>query len=364
MRLTVSDVLTRLQAEGLAPAGASDALRSALGTRADETIPWYMRVVVGFGAWVATGFLFAFLTELDILRDKTTSIIVGALLVAGAVWLRREVEGEFLRQASVAVSLAGQGLVVFGIGDVLDSPAIAGITGVVLSVVLVRLMPDGLHRFLSAIIGSVSALAAAIDLDLPYGYEITTLVLVGLAAYVWRVSVRARGETTAEMLEPVGYGLVVALFGVLLFGESRLLAEVAREVHRGYRRSYLGAITTVGITTALLALVSEIMEEHRTPRGSKLWVVTMGAIVLLAAATLSSPGIVAGATVLVLGFDRRNAVVIGLAVMFLLVFGSVYYYSLSLTLLEKSGVLVASGLLLLAVRWYLARGSAREVAPR
>jgi hypothetical protein len=354
MRLTLSDVLAQLRAEGLAPTGADDAMRSALARSTEEQLPWYLRAVVGLGAWVATAFLLGFLFEIDVLKGDTTRIIVGALLVSGAVWLRREETGEFLRQLAVAASLAGQGLVVFGIGEALHSPAAAGVTGVVLSVVLVWLMPDRLHRFLSAVIGSVAALAAVVDLGLPYGYEITTLALVALAAYIWRVGVRVRDERTAEMLEPVGYGLVVALFGVLLFGDSMVFSEVAREIHRGYRRSYLGAITTVGITIALAALVSAILEEHRTPRGGKLWVVAIGAILLLGAATLSSPGIVAGATVLVLGFDRRNPVLIALAVMFLLVFGSVYYYSLSLTLLEKSGVLAASGVLLLALRWYLA----------
>ena len=51
-----------------------------------------------------------------------------------------------------------------------------------------------------------------------------------------------------------------------------------------------------------------------------------------------------------LGFDRRNPLLIELAVAYLLVFGAMYYYSLDLTLLEKSGILVGSGALCLAVR--------------
>jgi uncharacterized membrane protein len=83
----------------------------------------------------------------------------------------------------------------------------------------------------------------------------------------------------------------------------------------------------------------------------------MGALALGASAS-SSPGIVAGAAVLILAFDRRNPVLVGMAVVFLLVFGAAYYYNLDLTLLEKSGVLVGSGLLLLAIRSRLVpRGS-------
>ena len=53
-------------------------------------------------------------------------------------------------------------------------------------------------------------------------------------------------------------------------------------------------------------------------------------------------------------FDRRNRVLLGLAIVFLLVFGSMYYYSLHLTLLEKSAVLAGSGALLLAIRQRIA----------
>ena len=45
-----------------------------------------------------------------------------------------------------------------------------------------------------------------------------------------------------------------------------------------------------------------------------------------------------------------SCVLLGMAAVFLVVFASFYYYSLHLTLLEKSGVLVGSGLLLLGVR--------------
>ena len=44
---------------------------------------------------------------------------------------------------------------------------------------------------------------------------------------------------------------------------------------------------------------------------------------------------------------------------FLTVFGSVYYYSLSMTLMEKAGVLAASGVVLLGARAVITRGTPR-----
>jgi uncharacterized membrane protein len=81
--------------------------------------------------------------------------------------------------------------------------------------------------------------------------------------------------------------------------------------------------------------------------------VAVGATVLLGLLTLSTPGLIAAVAVLTLGFDRRNRILIGIAAVFLVKFASVYYYSLRMTLLAKSVVLVASGVLLLAARAYV-----------
>jgi uncharacterized membrane protein len=77
---------------------------------------------------------------------------------------------------------------------------------------------------------------------------------------------------------------------------------------------------------------------------------------LLALVTLSTPGIIAAVALFVLGFDRRNRVLIALGIAFLVKFLALYYYSLDMTLLEKSIVLAASGLVLLAARAYIELG--------
>jgi uncharacterized membrane protein len=143
---------------------------------------------------------------------------------------------------------------------------------------------------------------------------------------------------------------VTGLLGVLLFSS---FFAVADDLVRGPRSArvnawHLGSVTTIGITIALMALMAAILHEHRRRNN-----VTAATPLVLGLLTLSTPGIVAALTLLILGFDRRNRILIGLAVVFLVKFASVYYYSLQLTLLEKSIVLAASGLLLLAVRAYV-----------
>jgi hypothetical protein len=186
------------------------------------------------------------------------------------------------------------------------------------------------------------------------GSDLAALVIVAVTAYIWRFELRERSRELAEMLEPVGYGTLTALFGVLLFSTIFALAD---DLVRGSRSTkvnawHLGAATTLSITAALIALELRIFAEQRVKPRREALVAAIGATLVLSALTLSTPGVMAAVTVLALGFDRRNRILIGLAVVFLVKFSSAYYYSLRMTLLEKAIVLVVSGLLLLAARAY------------
>ena len=370
MRLTIADVLDQLVAEGLASPESIEKARAALQGAGEPSPPWFARVIAGFGAWVATAFLIGFLVITEIVDEPASAMIVGPILVGAAVYLRRtaDAEADFTRQLALAGSLAGQVLVIVGIVGETRSAALAGLVALVMSVALIPLVPEQAHRFMSGLIGTIAAFAAMADLHLAWslgtvaplgtlvvrGSDLAALAMVGAAAYVWRVGIRERSRELAEMLEPVGYGVVVGTFAVLLFSS---IFAVADDFARGSRSTrdnvwHLGPLTTVGVTAALVALELRIFSERRAKRAAAM-AVAVGATALLGVMTLSTPGIMAAMTVLTLGLDRRNRILIGLAVVFLVEFASTYYYSLRLTLLEKSIVLVASGLLLLAARAYV-----------
>jgi len=55
--------------------------------------------------------------------------------------------------------------------------------------------------------------------------------------------------------------------------------------------------------------------------------------------------------IVLLGFANGNRVLVGLGIASLLFYVSGYYYLLDATLLVKSGVLAATGAVLIAARW-------------
>lgn len=364
MQLTLADVFDRLVVEGLAPPESLARARAALDGATDTTPPWYARVIAGFGAWVATGCLIGFLVIVDLVDNDTAAMIVGALLVAAGVFARRQSapHQDFLRQLSLAVSLAGQVLVVVGVRAATESISAAGLAALAMSGVVIALVPDQAHRFMAALTGSIALIATMASFKLAWyvgslgpladvilrGSDIAGSLLVCVVAYAWRMDVRDRSPDEAAMLEPVGYGTIAALLVMLVFTSWFVELEgFTRGGRSGAAAWTLGAGTTIAVAIALSALMVQILHELRATS------VAAATPIVLALLTLSTPGIIAAVALLALGFDRRNRVLIGISTVFLVKFLSMYYYSMTLTLLEKSVVLVASGLLLLAARVYL-----------
>ncbi|HNC99913.1 MAG TPA: GDYXXLXY domain-containing protein, partial [Myxococcota bacterium] len=108
----------------------------------------------------------------------------------------------------------------------------------------------------------------------------------------------------------------------------------------------------------VVALVAVGWELHR--RGALLGelglVAGMGTLGI-GALTWGNPGVCLGIAGLVLAYARRERAAFALAVVVLVGFGIRYYYQLNLDFYTKSGVLAASGAVLLGLRLYLrARG--------
>jgi uncharacterized membrane protein len=154
----------------------------------------------------------------------------------------------------------------------------------------------------------------------------------------------------APLYQPLGYGLVVALFIMLL---SSILPDTTAIVHINWW------ISTLGLTLILLAVESYILRYYQIPLFSPHSIIILVGTFLISL-LLPSPGLIAALIILFLGFQRGNRVLIGMAIVFLIVFLIAYYYHLEVTLLIKSLILMSSGIALLILRWIFQRLSVHE----
>jgi uncharacterized membrane protein len=353
--MTVRGVLDRLAPEVVLTAESEGAMRDALRQLRTGS-PWYLRVLMAIGAWIGTSFLLSFVVGLFALildgEIEGAMLLFGLVLMGGAVALRRQVENDFLHQLALVVSFTGQGMFIGGVGATTEAIEPAALAGLVVCGVLIAVFPDRVHRFLStclAVVGLTTLMATA---KIAGGSQVVAMGLMALTVGLWRAAPLEWRTEHHELVAPVTAGAIVSLFALLIL--STFAGSIGVEL-TSLRALVQGAGTTAAAVVGLLWLVHEVMDEHEPGRFGIEAIAASAAIVLLAALTWRTPAITTTLLIIVLGFDRRSRTMIGLAIAFFLAFGALYYYNLSLTLLQKSGVLAGSGVLCLAVWGVLRR---------
>jgi hypothetical protein len=357
LKPSLRDVLSRLQSDGALPPLTSERALPALDAwwRKHGATPWYVRVLIGGGAWVAALFLGLFLAlVLDVMgldNSEGAFIVLGLMATGVGLALRRVSEHDFLGQLSLATGLAGQGLFVGGVGAASDSVVGAALAMLVLQVPLLVIHPDRIQRYLSTLGASGAVLVL---LHKAAGWTGVELGLVALAAATHAVflhQVWFQRQGLESLASPLGFGLVSVVFGMLT-------VRTLESVERTFREIPLGApafLLTLGFTAVALYSAYRMLEEHGLEAGGPVGLTVFAALGLTALLTLRTPGVIAAAGVLALAFHRRSVLLLGTAVAFLLTFGVFYYYDLALTLLAKSLALLGSGLVLLGLRLFVLR---------
>jgi uncharacterized membrane protein len=117
------------------------------------------------------------------------------------------------------------------------------------------------------------------------------------------------------------------------------------------------------VAALLVWLALALCRREGLKPGSMTMLAAVGAAALLGLVSVGAPGLGSAMLLLLLGFAVGNRILIALAILGLLGFVGHFYYSLHATLLEKSGLLALTGLLLLGGCFLLKRGAAAAPEP-
>lgn len=343
-------VVGGLRAEGLL--GEQQAAEAdALIARLRAVQPWYVRAMVAFGAWLASLLLIGFVAGFGIMVGGY--VIVGLALIAGAVALRRQADNDFLVQATLAASLAGQALLAWGIADLGEGESIELLCTaiIIVSGVLFFIFPDRIHRVLSVLFAA-SALTVLL-----YAWEWNAAVPVlgpAFAALLVLVHRNRAGLTAAghgHLVRPLENGLMLSAFGCLLLSTVYLLPELGSEFVF-YPRPW---ISTVLLGALFLHVGSFTLQPLAAGAGRAAVPVTYALMLAVIACAWAAPGLLLALIVTLLGAAAGQRAFAAAGIAFLAVFVAAYFYGIETTLLTKSITLVATGASVLAARWVLLR---------
>jgi hypothetical protein len=354
--MSAAELWGRLSAAGLAegdrpPAPAAES-------------PWYVRAMLGAAGWIGALFLTAFIGAAFyfVMENAASAMIVGLILCGAAFGLFMRFDGnDFVEQFALVISLLGQVMLCIGLGQLLEKQEAAFYLAVAaVEAGLVLAVPNFLHRVLAAC-GAAVAIALAINALQLHG--LTAPILCAGLAWIWLEP--ARWATGGRLWRPVGYGLVLALILVETFrlaGGPSLFGMAAE------RPSWIalhGPLIGRALAAAILVwTASAIARREGFAANTRTMVAACAAALVIGLLGLGAPGFASALIVLLLGFAAGNRLLLALGILSLLGFVSHFYYSLHATLLEKSGLMAVTGVVLLAAFVLLRRRppAAREHA--
>ncbi|MDH4109115.1 MAG: DUF4401 domain-containing protein [Gammaproteobacteria bacterium] len=350
-RLPLQALIGALAAEQLIDGAAADRGRELTG-QMYAIQPWYVRTMVGFGAWLASLLLVGFIASFGFAVEGS-HVVIGLALAAGSVFLRRRYETDFYVQSALAVSLAGQLMFALGVAELLDwdQPEAIVLAMLSLAALMFVAFPDRIHRVLMVLIVSGSFVV------LVYLWKFNWLVPVlgpfFAAALVVLQSTQGSWYEADRggLVRPLQSGLMLSSFGCLLLSAVYILPELhLRFVF--YPRPWISTL----LLGALLLYVAGDAWRSLLAADSKTGRITVYALLVgIAAAAWAAPGILLALVVALLGARSGNHVLAGAGVVFLAVFLAAFFYGIETTLLVKSMTLVATGIVILVARWLMLR---------
>ena len=315
----------------------------------DVATPWYVRTMLGIGGWIGAMFLLGFVGVgfAFVVKSVIAALFVGALLCGVAVMIFRiKADSDFASQFAFATSLAGQALILVGLFRGFPSQInTISLLMMFVEALLFLLLPNFLHRVWAASIGLLATLILLNNLGL---YAYTSALLIAAFSWVWlnEFNYAQRGS----LIRALGYGCALICIFALLTRNSTWNWQLWPHAFRlpgGALNFWIGA-TLIAVTQ--MVVVVKLLGRAGVASTSGPGGVALAGAALLALLSFKAPGVVISMIILLIGYAHGNRVLAGLGVLSMLAYLSHYYYLLNITLLQKSVLLMGSGIILLAAR--------------
>lgn len=300
---------------------------------------WFVTLLLGFAGWLAGVFLLVFSAILLDLDSRAAILAVGlVLLVAARLIYGADRNAVFLGQLALALSIAGQCAVAWGLLKDVDSALGISATLLGLQLLVFAVMPDATARTLAATFALLAFILTVRFAVLP---ERNSDLLFGTPG---------REDGSGDALLPVAWLLTwPALAGLtawLLRHEARWMASGLREQARPLLVGALLALAVGGIATEPFVLLDFGPDAVGTAlRWQALFPLLSIALALFAAVS---------------AFRLRSRGLTGFALAAVLAHLARFYYVYGMTLLWKAALMAIIGVVLLGAGLLLARRARAE----
>ena len=309
-----------------------------------KRFPWYVKLMLAFSGWVGALCILGifFFVFSSFIENTTTNLLTSLVLLFMSFRILKAPNNEFFEHLALALSFVAQALFTWTLAELKHQEAMFFASSL-FQALLVFIMPSLFLRICSTIFCAISLSSVFVLLGAPN--ILGTLLIFPM---VWVCLNEFKVLEQFHRMKGVMYGLVVST--ILLTGGHYF----GMRIEHIFVSSY-GTIrelpSWVSHSIYLFSLVTScwyLLAVHNIRLNSKLTTLAFLFTALISLLTIHATGIGVGVLLLIVAFAQSNRVLMGLSVVSLLVYGSMYYSTMERTLLFKSGVLMLVALLMLA----------------
>lgn len=311
-------------------------------------MPWYARLIVGFGAWVTALVAIALggmiLYALDADADISIAIMGAIYFGLGVWWLRKVEHRVYATHLGIAITAAGTCMIAAGVGFESEEIWLAALISAALTAVIILATRQRSLQFLAALLSALLFVAALKQKNVPYFLDIASIA-GPLGVVMLLRPTRLDTQPTAIVLL-----LLLPAFG--MFGGIQTMIWQA-----GIAGGWFAKVLHIAL---FLGLVS-IHWKHTITTGERTRLAIFASAAVIIGFVLP-PGGSAALVIMMLAFVLGSRPLALLGVLLQIHYLWRFYYDMQVTLLVKSGILVAVGAVLIVAWWLMQRSSEQEAA--
>ncbi|WP_288501017.1 DUF4401 domain-containing protein [uncultured Erwinia sp.] len=326
-------------------------------------LPWYLRLALSVGGWVAAiiilllMILMLYATEL--LEDpNAATLIIPSLLLAAIArsLLRSQRDGKHHLGLAWAIA-ATCGLITGVLLQIQSNDAsfimLSSLTALPILAAMAVAMPDRTYRFMAITALTFFLVLAGHSMARLYlspmatRLAVSVLVAAVICLWMWTVShqLRLQAGQCADAVHPLLYGIPCGLMLLSFLGINA--AYLTDFLWSASQFSTLQSATGPGIAAGLV-LSALSQKRHSQPLFSSI---TLPAALICGAAALYAPGIGLGLWLILMARYQGSLGLMVVSGGFMVLYVTGWYYFLEVILLQKSLLLLVSGLVFLGLAW-------------
>jgi hypothetical protein len=339
--MTLYELLKQIYTEDTAFERAAGIIEKRLTAPEEKSDPMYIKALVAVAAWFSAGFMIASLRIADFLEDGFSAALIGLIFIVAAIVLSIQAKSKrntFIEQLSLALAIAGNVLVMFGIGDIAghkrELPVLLLIQ-IIICCIVYPAFKNAIYRYISPIAASVLAVAWIVDERMP------GMLFLIIAIEMLIFGVLALKKSIPDVFEPLMYSAATMLPVTVLFMN---FSNAGLSDFRFYISEWPSSII---LSLGIIYLIIELAGGVKRIREPWLLVAILSAIAL---GTITTPGVLIAIGLMIIGYAHGDRLLLGLSFVFLPCFLFFFYYSLNIDLAYKSYVLAGSGAVLIIIR--------------